>query len=131
VFNRNNLIVVLLLAVWLQHFGVFDKLIDRVSPVPAKVAIVAFVLDNDAPDIDLDVEVTKAVEMLRDTHDVVIKIDETPESIASIEQGPAIAAAAEQVGGEAIVLVGDDGQVIRSTKIPPKSDEMVRWVNAG
>ena len=32
-FNRNNLIVVLLLAVWLQHFGVFENLIDRTAEI--------------------------------------------------------------------------------------------------
>lgn len=130
--NRNNTIVLLLIALWVGTWAVHT---DRVQlpwvSTSEQVAIVAFVLDNDAPDIDLDVQVTKATEILRQKYDVVIRIDDTPESIGSIEQGPVIVDESKKYGGKSIVLVGDSGSVLRSVAMPAKSEEMVRWVDAG
>jgi hypothetical protein len=131
VLNRNNLIVLLLILLWTGTWAVQTDRIDMPWPSvgPESVSIVAFVLENDAPDIDLDVEVTKATEILRQKYDVVVKIDDTPESIGSIEQGPAIVDESKKYGGKAIVLIGDTGAVLRSVAMPAKSEEMVGWVN--
>lgn len=129
--NRNNAIVLLLILLWTGTWAVKTDRIDLPWPSvgPESVAVVAFVLDNEAPDIDLDVEVTKATEILRQKYDVVVRIDETPESIGSIEQGPVIVDESKKYGGKAIVLVGDAGAVLRSVAMPSKSEEMVGWVD--
>lgn len=129
--NRNNVIVALLIVLWVGTWAVQTDRVQLPWTVTQEVAVVAFVLDNDAPDIDLDVEVTKAVEILRERYDVVLKLDDTPESVQSIQQGPVIVSEADKYGGKSIVLLSPDDSVIRSVELPGKAEEMVRWVDAG
>lgn len=129
--NRNNVIVALLIVLWVGTWAVQTDRVQLPWTVTQEVAVVAFVLDNDAPDIDLDVEVTKAVEILRERYDVVLKLDDTPESVQSIQQGPVIVSEADKYGGKSIVLLSPDDSVIRSVELPSKAEEMVRWVDAG
>lgn len=129
--NRNNVIVALLIVLWVGTWAVQTDRVQLPWTVTQEVAVVAFVLDNDAPDIDLDVEVTKAVEILRERYDVVLKLDDTPESVQSIQQGQVIVSEADKYGGKSIVLLSPDDSVIRSVELPSKAEEMVRWVDAG
>lgn len=129
--NRNNVIVALLIVLWVGTWAVQTDRVQLPWTVTQEVAVVAFMLDNEAPDIDLDVEVTKAVEILRERYDVVLKLDDTPESVQSIQQGPVIVSEADKYGGKSIVLLSPDDSVIRSVELPSKAEEMVRWVDAG
>lgn len=128
--NRNNMIVLLLILLWTGTWAVKTDRIDLPWPStsPAAVSVVAFVMDNDAPDVRFEDEVDMAIAELRVDFPSVVKIDETPESVTAIQQGPVLVAAAKGVGVPAIVLLGENDNVILAVAAKPRAAEMVGQV---
>lgn len=128
--NRNNLIVLLLIALWVGTWAVKTDRIDLpwVTTDQAAVSVVAFVMDNDAPDIRFESEVDMAIAELRVDLPSVVKIDETPESVTAIQQGAAIVDAARAAGIPAIVTLDESDGVILAVPMAKTAAEMVGQV---
>ena len=101
------------------------KLPKPVAPI-SQASVVAFVFDNDAPDIRLQSQMQLAIRELRKSFDSVVQIDDSPQSVGSIKQGPVIVAEANRVGLPAIVIVdsSDPPRVIQATKMPKTGAEI-------
>lgn len=131
--SRNNLIVVLLIALWVGGWAVKTERVQLpglpwVTNNPSTVSVVAFVVDNDAPDFRFESEVDLAILELRKEYPAVVKIDETPESVTALKQGPVIIDAANSAGIPAIVMLDGSDKVILSVPMAKTATEMVGQV---
>jgi len=99
-----------------------------VPPTVSDIGVVAFVFDNDSPDIRWQGEMQIAIRELRKTIDSVVQIDESPQSVGSIKQGKTIIEAANKISIPAIVILNSQDKVVKSVAMPKTSAEMIKAV---
>lgn len=125
--TRVKAVVVLWIWIAVIFFGGFNL---PGIPVAKEIALVALVMDNDAPDLIWKSEMEMAAEELRKEYPAVAVLDESPESVGSVKQGAAIEAEANKLGVPAVVLIGGNDEVIAAVAMAKKASEIVEQVHA-